>query len=86
MTGMTPLEDCVISFSQCAGAEKESLTFLANLLGARYVIFLMHLLCWCIFFFILTSWRAFKLEFGWVSLLYLWMLYGSFSPPTASLD
>ncbi|XP_053455562.1 DNA topoisomerase 2-binding protein 1 isoform X1 [Nycticebus coucang] len=34
MTGMTPLEDCVISFSQCAGAEKESLTFLANLLGA----------------------------------------------------
>ncbi|XP_017821347.2 DNA topoisomerase 2-binding protein 1 isoform X2 [Callithrix jacchus] len=34
MTGMTPLEDCVISFSQCAGAEKESLMFLANLLGA----------------------------------------------------
>ncbi|XP_007935164.1 DNA topoisomerase 2-binding protein 1 [Orycteropus afer afer] len=33
-TGTTPLEDCVISFSQCAGAEKESLTFLANHLGA----------------------------------------------------
>ncbi|XP_054984317.1 DNA topoisomerase 2-binding protein 1 isoform X1 [Sorex araneus] len=34
MTGKTPLEDCVISFSQCVGAEKESLTYLANLLGA----------------------------------------------------
>ncbi|XP_037700593.1 DNA topoisomerase 2-binding protein 1 isoform X1 [Choloepus didactylus] len=34
ITGTTPLEDCVISFSQCAGAEKDSLTFLANRLGA----------------------------------------------------
>ncbi|XP_022370850.1 DNA topoisomerase 2-binding protein 1 isoform X4 [Enhydra lutris kenyoni] len=34
MAGMTPLEDCVISFSQCVGAEKDSLTFLANRLGA----------------------------------------------------
>uniref|UniRef100_A0A8C9AT20 DNA topoisomerase 2-binding protein 1 n=1 Tax=Prolemur simus TaxID=1328070 RepID=A0A8C9AT20_PROSS len=34
MTGMTPLEDCVISFSQCVGAEKESLIFLAKSLGA----------------------------------------------------
>ncbi|XP_060154581.1 DNA topoisomerase 2-binding protein 1 isoform X2 [Globicephala melas] len=34
MAGMTPLEDCVLSFSQCAGAEKDSLTFLANCLGA----------------------------------------------------
>ncbi|XP_073756069.1 DNA topoisomerase 2-binding protein 1 isoform X3 [Callorhinus ursinus] len=34
MAGMTPLEGCVISFSQCAGAEKDSLTFLANRLGA----------------------------------------------------
>ncbi|XP_058513210.1 DNA topoisomerase 2-binding protein 1 [Ochotona princeps] len=34
MTGATPLVDCVLSFSQCAGAEKDSLTFLANLLGA----------------------------------------------------
>ncbi|XP_023562364.1 DNA topoisomerase 2-binding protein 1 isoform X2 [Octodon degus] len=34
MTGMTPLEDCVISFSQCVGAEKDSLIFLANHLGA----------------------------------------------------
>ncbi|XP_006840095.1 PREDICTED: DNA topoisomerase 2-binding protein 1 [Chrysochloris asiatica] len=34
MTGTTPLENCVISFSQCVGAEKDSLTFLANLLGA----------------------------------------------------
>ncbi|KAF6101462.1 DNA topoisomerase II binding protein 1 [Phyllostomus discolor] len=34
MAGMTPLEDCVISFSQCTGAEKDSLTFLAELLGA----------------------------------------------------
>ncbi|XP_060052938.1 DNA topoisomerase 2-binding protein 1 isoform X2 [Erinaceus europaeus] len=34
MTGVTPLQDCVISFSQYAGAEKDSLTFLANRLGA----------------------------------------------------
>lgn len=34
MAGMTPLEDCVISFSQYTGAEKDSLTFLAKLLGA----------------------------------------------------
>ncbi|XP_036287327.1 DNA topoisomerase 2-binding protein 1 isoform X8 [Pipistrellus kuhlii] len=34
MAGMTPLEDCVISFSQCVGAEKDSLTFLAKFLGA----------------------------------------------------
>ncbi|XP_066206563.1 DNA topoisomerase 2-binding protein 1 isoform X1 [Saccopteryx leptura] len=34
MEGMTPLEDCVISFSQYTGAEKDSLTFLANFLGA----------------------------------------------------
>ncbi|KAI4547886.1 hypothetical protein MG293_000216 [Ovis ammon polii] len=34
MAGMTPLEDCVLSFSQCVGAEKDSLTFLANHLGA----------------------------------------------------
>ena len=44
MAGVTPLEDCVISFSQCAGAEKDSLTFLAELLGARYVVFLVYLL------------------------------------------
>ncbi|XP_008847008.1 DNA topoisomerase 2-binding protein 1 [Nannospalax galili] len=31
---MTPLEDCVISLSQYVGAEKESLVFLANHLGA----------------------------------------------------
>lgn len=41
MAGMTPLEDCVLSFSQCVGAEKDSLTFLANHLGARYVVFLV---------------------------------------------
>ncbi|XP_019488259.1 PREDICTED: DNA topoisomerase 2-binding protein 1 [Hipposideros armiger] len=34
MAGMTPLVDCVISFSQCVGAEKDSLTFLAKHLGA----------------------------------------------------
>ncbi|EHB11472.1 DNA topoisomerase 2-binding protein 1 [Heterocephalus glaber] len=34
MTGVTPLEDCVISFSQCVGAEKDSLIFLASRLGA----------------------------------------------------
>ncbi|VTJ75522.1 DNA topoisomerase 2-binding protein 1 isoform X1 [Marmota monax] len=34
MSGVTPLEDCVISFSQCVGAEKDSLIFLANHLGA----------------------------------------------------
>ncbi|MBZ3876315.1 DNA topoisomerase 2-binding protein 1 [Sciurus carolinensis] len=34
MSGVTPLENCVISFSQCVGAEKDSLIFLANRLGA----------------------------------------------------
>lgn len=34
MAGMTPLVDCVISFSQCVGAEKDSLAFLAEHLGA----------------------------------------------------
>lgn len=34
MSGVTPLEDCVISFSQCVGAERDSLVFLANHLGA----------------------------------------------------
>ncbi|KAM4821343.1 DNA topoisomerase 2-binding protein 1 isoform 1-T1 [Thomomys bottae] len=34
MAGMTPLQNCVISFSQCVGAEKDSLIFLANHLGA----------------------------------------------------
>ncbi|KAF6313663.1 DNA topoisomerase II binding protein 1 [Rhinolophus ferrumequinum] len=34
MAGMTPLVDCVISFSQCVGAEKDSLAFLAKHLGA----------------------------------------------------
>ncbi|KAM6223874.1 DNA topoisomerase 2-binding protein 1 [Rhynchocyon petersi] len=34
MAKATPLEDCVISFSQCTGAEKDSLIFLANRLGA----------------------------------------------------
>ncbi|XP_050996005.1 DNA topoisomerase 2-binding protein 1 [Acomys russatus] len=34
MSGTTPLEDCVISFSQCVGAERESLVFLASHLGA----------------------------------------------------
>lgn len=50
MAGMTPLEDCVLSFSQCAGAEKDSLTFLANRLGARYVVFSVYLLSWCTFY------------------------------------
>ncbi|KAM8980428.1 DNA topoisomerase 2-binding protein 1 isoform X1 [Sarcophilus harrisii] len=31
----TPLENCVLSFSQFVGAEKDSLVYLANLLGAR---------------------------------------------------
>ncbi|XP_021513071.1 DNA topoisomerase 2-binding protein 1 isoform X1 [Meriones unguiculatus] len=34
MPGVTPLEDCVISFSQCVGAERDSLIFLASHLGA----------------------------------------------------
>ncbi|XP_048190944.1 DNA topoisomerase 2-binding protein 1 [Perognathus longimembris pacificus] len=34
MAGTTPLQNCVISFSQCVGAEKDSLIFLANRLGA----------------------------------------------------
>ncbi|XP_006978735.2 DNA topoisomerase 2-binding protein 1 isoform X2 [Peromyscus maniculatus bairdii] len=34
MSGMTPLKDCVISFSQCVGAERDSLVFLASHLGA----------------------------------------------------
>lgn len=63
MAGMTPLEDCVLSFSQCAGAEKDSLTFLANRLGARYVPAVL-----VYFLFVLTYRRAFKLGFHWVSL------------------
>ncbi|KAM7176693.1 DNA topoisomerase 2-binding protein 1 [Macrochelys suwanniensis] len=35
MEGSTPLEDCVLSFSQFTGAERDSLVFLAGLLGAR---------------------------------------------------
>ncbi|XP_030062412.1 DNA topoisomerase 2-binding protein 1 isoform X2 [Microcaecilia unicolor] len=33
--GSTPLEDCVLSVSQFAGAERDSLVYLASLLGAR---------------------------------------------------
>nr|XP_056713980.1 DNA topoisomerase 2-binding protein 1 [Euleptes europaea] len=33
--GNTPLEKCVLSFSQFSGAERDSLIYLANLLGAR---------------------------------------------------
>ncbi|NXR79258.1 TOPB1 protein, partial [Pycnonotus jocosus] len=35
MEGATPLEDCVLSFSQFTGAERDSLVYLAGLLGAR---------------------------------------------------
>ncbi|XP_062477870.1 DNA topoisomerase 2-binding protein 1 isoform X2 [Pezoporus occidentalis] len=35
MEGVTPLEDCVLSFSQFTGAERDSLVCLAGLLGAR---------------------------------------------------
>uniref|UniRef100_A0A8C3KBQ4 DNA topoisomerase II binding protein 1 n=1 Tax=Calidris pygmaea TaxID=425635 RepID=A0A8C3KBQ4_9CHAR len=35
MEGVTPLEDCVLSFSQFTGAERDSLVYLAGLLGAR---------------------------------------------------
>ncbi|NXG17074.1 TOPB1 protein, partial [Grallaria varia] len=35
MEGATPLEDCVLSFSQFIGAERDSLAYLAGLLGAR---------------------------------------------------
>ncbi|XP_010144579.1 PREDICTED: DNA topoisomerase 2-binding protein 1 [Buceros rhinoceros silvestris] len=35
MEGVTPLEDCVLSFSQFTGAERDSLVYLAELLGAR---------------------------------------------------
>ncbi|XP_028926710.1 DNA topoisomerase 2-binding protein 1 isoform X3 [Ornithorhynchus anatinus] len=35
MEGKTPLEDCVLSFSQFTGAERDSLIYLASLLGAR---------------------------------------------------
>ncbi|NXY47385.1 TOPB1 protein, partial [Ceuthmochares aereus] len=35
MGGVTPLEDCVLSFSQFTGAERDSLVYLAGLLGAR---------------------------------------------------
>lgn len=37
MEGVTPLVDCVLSFSQFTGAERDSLAYLAGLLGARYV-------------------------------------------------
>ncbi|XP_015267726.1 PREDICTED: DNA topoisomerase 2-binding protein 1 [Gekko japonicus] len=33
--GSTPLEECVLSFSQFSGAERDSLIYLAKLLGAR---------------------------------------------------
>jgi len=36
MEGVTPLVDCVLSFSQFTGAERDSLVYLAGLLGARY--------------------------------------------------
>ncbi|NXJ83930.1 TOPB1 protein, partial [Trogon melanurus] len=35
MEGVTPLENCVLSFSQFTGAERDSLVYLAGLLGAR---------------------------------------------------
>lgn len=35
MEGVTPLVDCVLSFSQFTGAERDSLVYLAGLLGAR---------------------------------------------------
>ncbi|KAM6089006.1 DNA topoisomerase 2-binding protein 1 isoform 2-T2 [Chlamydotis macqueenii] len=35
MEGATPLEGCVLSFSQFTGAERDSLVYLAGLLGAR---------------------------------------------------
>ncbi|NWT83258.1 TOPB1 protein, partial [Lanius ludovicianus] len=35
MEGATPLEDCVLSFSQFIGAERDSLVYLAGVLGAR---------------------------------------------------
>ncbi|XP_068261378.1 DNA topoisomerase 2-binding protein 1 [Nyctibius grandis] len=35
MEGVTPLQDCVLSFSQFTGAERDSLVYLAGLLGAR---------------------------------------------------
>ncbi|KAM6315171.1 DNA topoisomerase 2-binding protein 1 [Aegotheles albertisi] len=35
MEGATPLEDCVLSFSQFTGAERDCLVYLAGLLGAR---------------------------------------------------
>uniref|UniRef100_A0A8B9VSY4 DNA topoisomerase II binding protein 1 n=1 Tax=Anas zonorhyncha TaxID=75864 RepID=A0A8B9VSY4_9AVES len=35
MEGVTPLVDCVLSFSQFTGAERDSLAYLAGLLGAR---------------------------------------------------
>uniref|UniRef100_A0A8B9PBX6 DNA topoisomerase II binding protein 1 n=1 Tax=Apteryx owenii TaxID=8824 RepID=A0A8B9PBX6_APTOW len=35
MEGVTPLEYCVLSFSQFTGAERDSLVYLAGLLGAR---------------------------------------------------
>ncbi|XP_075349429.1 DNA topoisomerase 2-binding protein 1 isoform X1 [Mycteria americana] len=35
MEGVTPLEGCVLSFSQFTGAERDSLVYLAGLLGAR---------------------------------------------------
>lgn len=46
MEGFTPLVDCVLSFSQFTGAERDSLAYLAGLLGARYVS------CYCSFLFL----------------------------------
>lgn len=39
MEGQYPLKDCVLSFSQFTGAEKESLMELVEHLGATYVFF-----------------------------------------------
>lgn len=45
--GSTPLQQCVLSFSQFSGTEKDTLTDLAKLLGARYVVhYLFSEICW----------------------------------------
>ncbi|MGH0172786.1 UNVERIFIED_CONTAM: hypothetical protein FKN15_063892 [Acipenser sinensis] len=56
--GSTPLKDCVLSVSQFTGVERDSLVYLAELLGARYTLPLHILL------HELWSWHLFQTPRG----------------------
>lgn len=65
MEGATPLEDCVLSFSQFIGAERDSLVYLAGVLGARYSF------CYCIFLFLKSQCAAIVYFFSSIQVLEL---------------